>query len=160
MAYADINVSLTPEDIAAIKASIESMKTKMSFMVNLTPEMRQKLRKLGATRLSYATGLNLAANAHPKTLPGSFDLAGYNTIKKSYDTLREIYAEASPWFEGLENTLMAIGSEIMTLSDSVYGHLKVDAKKSKDQNLQAVVKEIADQLKQHKKSLKANKGGE
>lgn len=154
MAYADIDVTLTAEDIAAIKASIASMKAKMPFMVNLTPELRQKLRKLGATRLGYATGLNLAANAHTKSLPASFDLAGFNATKKAYDTLREIYAEAAPWFEGLENTVMALGSEIMTLSDTVYGHLKVGASKSKDENLQNAVKEIADQLKLHKKSLK------
>lgn len=154
MAYSDIDVTLTAEDVASLKASIASMKAKTPFMVNLPPELRQKLRKLGATRLSYATGLNLAANVHTKSLPASFDLAGYNTAKKSYDMLREVYVEAVPWFEGLENTLMALGSELMTLSDTVYGHLKVDASKSKDQNLQAAVKEIADQLKQHKKSLK------
>ena len=88
MAYADINVSLTPEDLKAIKASIDAMKAKMPFMVNLTPQARKKLRKLGATRLSYATGLNLAANAHTNSLPASFDLEGYNNTKKSYDTLR------------------------------------------------------------------------
>lgn len=152
MAYADINVSLTPQDIEAIKAGIEAVKTKMPFMVNLTPEARKKLRKLGANRYSYVTSLNLAANAHPNSLPGSFDLEAYNNTKKSYDSLREIYLAAAPWFEGLENSMMALGSEIMTLSDSVYGHLKVDAKKSKDQNLQTVVKEIADQLKQRKKN--------
>lgn len=157
MGYSDINAPITPEDKGIIEGSIQTMKTKMPFTVNLSAEERKRLRKLGANRLSYATGLNLAANAHPKSLPGSFDLGDYNTKMKSYEDLREIYLLAQPWFEGLENTLMAIGSEIMTLSDSVYGHLKVEAKKSKNQNLNAVVKETADQLKQHKKSLKAQK---
>ena len=160
MAYSNINASLTSEDKLAIKTSIEAMKTKMPFMVNLSPEVRKNLRKMGATRLSYGTGLNLAANTHQKSLPGSFDLVGFNTKMKLYDDLKEIYASALPWFEGLENTLMATGSEIMTLSDSVYGHLKVEANKSKDQNLNAVVKEIGDQLKQHKKSLKTKTTGQ
>jgi hypothetical protein len=160
MGHSDINASMTPEDKTTIKASIETMKTKMPFMINLTPEDRQSLRKMGANRLSYGTGLNLAANAHPKALPGSFDLVDYNTKMKSYEDLREIYMLALPWFEGLENTLMATGAEIMTLSDTVYGHLKVEAKKSKDQNLQAVVREIGDQLKQHKQDLKSKTEGQ
>ncbi len=160
MAYSDINATLTEEDITAIKAAIEVIKAKTPVSVNLTPELRKKLRKLGATRLSYATSFNLAANAHPKSLPGSFDLGGFNTTKKSYDNYREIYSLAAPWFEGLENIVMALGSEIMTMSDTVYGHLKVDAGKSKDQNLQATVKEIANQLKQHKKNLKNDQNGQ
>jgi len=154
MSYADINETLLPEDKTAIKTGIDAVKAKLPFMVNLTPEERHKLRKLGANRMSYASDANLAANSNQKALPASLDLNAYNGKVKLMDDLKEVYAWLTPLYEGVESTLMAVGAEVMKLTDDVYGHLKVEAKKSKDQNLNAIVKNIADQLKQHKKNNK------
>jgi len=160
MGYSNIDASLLPEDKTAIKASIDSEKTKMPFLVNLTPAERHDLRKMGANRLSYVSDLNLAANANQQVLPKNFDLTGYNKKVKLFEDLKEIYLWMTPLYEGLESTLMAVGSEVMTLSDSAYAHLKVEAEKSKDQNLNAVVKKIAEQLKQHNKSLRSKAAGQ
>jgi hypothetical protein len=160
MGYSNIDASILPEDKTTIKASIDSEKTKMPFLVNLTPSERHDLRKMGANRLSYVSDLNLAANTNQQALPKNFDLTGYNKKVKLFEDLKEIYSWMTPLYEGLESTLMAVGSEVMTLSDSAYAHLKVEAEKSKDQNLNAVVKQIGEQLKQHNKSLKSKAAGQ
>jgi hypothetical protein len=156
MGYSNIKATISPEDKLAIKASIESVKAKMPFMINLTSDVRQSLRKMGANRVSYASDLNLAANVHKTALPVSFDLTTYNSKVSEMDDLKEVYALMTSVYEGLENTLMAIGADIMTLSDTVYAHLKVEAEKSNDQNLNATLKTIAEQLKQHKKNATAS----
>ncbi|MFH0892917.1 MAG: hypothetical protein V2A54_00650, partial [Bacteroidota bacterium] len=49
--------------------------------------------------------------------------------------------------EGMDDTLMALGSEVIHQSDEVYGMLKVQAAKSSDMALNDTVKKIASHLK-------------
>jgi hypothetical protein len=70
--------------------------------------------------------------------------------------LFDVLAVLGPVLEGLDDTLKALGTELMHQADECYGYLKVAAKKSASQNLNDAVKKIAAQLKQGPRKTSGN----
>lgn len=155
MANYNISGSLTPESKTKIKESLESIKTELPFTVSLTNDERQKLRKIGPHRIGYVTEVNLASNANQSALAKGFQLDEYNSDIALFNNLAEIRSLLRPLYDAIDNTLMALGSEVMAQSDRAYDYLKVAAKKDKNENLNTTVKKIAAILKQTKKDDKA-----
>jgi hypothetical protein len=141
---------MTPEVKAAIKLKFDGLKADMPFLVNLTAEERKALRTIGPNRLGYVTEVHLASNTHTPALASDFDLAEFNKDKAGYTDLAEIRAWAEQLMESIDNTMMALGAELMKQTDTAYGYLKIHAKKTNDQNLNATMDRISSILKTEK----------
>ncbi len=152
MTNTNISESISPEEKAAIIADLESLKLKLPFLINLTPEERQKLRKMGAVRTSYVQDVYQASVSNKSALPQGFSLEEYGKDLQLYRDMEEIMSFMLPLFEGMESTIIALSSELMKQTDQCYGHLKVEAKKNGNQFLSETIKRIAAQLKQSRKS--------
>jgi hypothetical protein len=150
MGYGNISFVLTPEVKAAIKLKFAGLKADMPFLVKLTAEERKKLRKIGPNRLGYVTEVNLASNSHQPALAGDFDLAEFNKDKAGYTDLAELRSWAEQLLESIDNTMMALGGELMKQTDTAYSYLKIHAKKTNDQNLKAAIDRISNILKTDK----------
>lgn len=147
MGYGNISFVMTPEVKAAIKLKFDGLTADMPFLVSLTTDERKKLRKIGPTRVGYVNEVNVTSNAHQSALANDFSLPEFNKDKVGYNDLAELRSWAEQLLESIDNTMMALGSELMKQSDTAYGYLKLHAKKTNDQNLNAAVKRIADMLK-------------
>jgi hypothetical protein len=150
MGYGNISFVLDPEVKAAIKLKFDGLKADMPFLITLTSEERKKLRTIGPNRLSYVTEVNLTSNSHSPALAADFNLAEFNKDKTGYTDLAELRTWAEQLMESIDNTMMALGAELMKQTDTAYGYLKIHAKKTNDQNLDSAVKRIADMLKRAK----------
>jgi hypothetical protein len=151
MSYSDINGIISDDTKNSIKQAIESIKTQLPFAVNLTTKERQTIRKLGPKRLSYATETNRASNTHAASLPVSFKINDYNSKIELYGNLLELQSSINSLQDMVENTIMALGGNIMKSSDSAYAYLKLFSEKGDDPGLNTAVSRISDLLKQAKK---------
>jgi hypothetical protein len=146
MSYQNISAVITADDKAAVQAAIQTIKAKLPFLVNLTVQERKRLRKMGAVRTSYVQDVYQAASNNSGAIPSGFNLTEYGKDTQLLKDMTDIISWLLPVYEGIENTSMALGGELMKQSDECYGYLKVAAKKSSNQSLTQTVKEIADQL--------------
>ena len=140
MPYQDINVSLTDNDLQEIKQAIAIIQTKMPFLITLSQEERKRLYKLGDKRLSFVQNSLKAAQSNPNILPASFDLSGYNNDYRLTHDLSDLLMLLNQLTEQVDDTLMAVGSEAMSSSLTVYDYVKTAAKKTPG------LKAIAEQL--------------
>nr|VFK21492.1 MAG: hypothetical protein BECKLPF1236A_GA0070988_1030511 [Candidatus Kentron sp. LPFa]VFK34973.1 MAG: hypothetical protein BECKLPF1236C_GA0070990_1031711 [Candidatus Kentron sp. LPFa] len=61
MPYQNIDASLSPADIKAIKATFDTVLQKMPFLINLTPKERKSMFKAGPDSVSFVqNALNAA----------------------------------------------------------------------------------------------------
>lgn len=148
MSYSNISATLSAADKQAILQAAQLIKTKLPFLINLTTKERQKLRKMGAVRTSYMQDVYSAAINNSTVIPSGFNVIEFGKDVTLNKDIEDVLAVLIPLFEGVDDTHMALGTELMKQSDECYGYLKVAAKKSSNQNLNQIVKKISDQLKQ------------
>lgn len=151
MSYNNISAAVTATQKTGIKSNIDTVKAALIFLVSLTPAERKRFRKMGFIRTAYVQEVLTVANANPTALSVSFNLAEFN---KDYALLRdlvEIMSWLKPLYEGIDDTIFALGMESIKQSDEAYAHLKIEAIKNSNISLTMAVKRISDQLKRKPK---------
>ncbi|NJN56723.1 MAG: hypothetical protein HC879_04110 [Leptolyngbyaceae cyanobacterium SL_5_9] len=140
MPYQDINVRLSEADLQEIKQAIDTIQSKMSFLITLTQEERKRLYKMGDKRLAFVQNSINVAQSNRNILPASFDLEAYTNDYRLAANLNELLMRLTQITEQVDDTLMAVGSEAMGSSLTVYEYVKTAAKKTPG------LKAIAEQL--------------
>ncbi|MBE9008199.1 hypothetical protein IQ259_24830 [Fortiea sp. LEGE XX443] len=155
MAYQNITASLTPEDIQEIKAAFATIQAKLPFLVTLSAEERRSLFKMGDKRLAFVNTSLIAAQSNREILPASFDLDEFIRDYQLATTLTELLIGLRQLTEQVDDTLMAVGSEAMGSSLTVYDYVKTAAKKTP--GLKTIAQQMGDRFKAIKsKPAKAN----
>ncbi len=140
MPYQDINVVLSDADLQAIRQAVTTIQQKLPFLITLNVTERKRLFKMGDKRLAFVqTSLN-AAQSNRNILPASFDLEAFANDYKLATALMEVEMLLNQLSEQVDDTLLAVGSEAMTSSLTVYDYVKTAAKKTPG------LKGIAEQL--------------
>jgi hypothetical protein len=147
--YQDINVRLSDADLQEIKQAIDTIQSKMSFLITLTQEERKRLYKMGNKRLAFVQNSINVAQSNRNILPASFDLEAYTNDYRLAANLNELLMRLTQVTEQVDDTLMAVGSEAMGSSLTVYEYVKTAAKKTPG------LKAIAEQLGSLFKAIKS-----
>lgn len=129
MAYQNISAVISAADKTAVQTAIQTIKAKLPFLVNLNPQERKKLRKMGPVHTSYVQDVYQAVVNNSIVIPGSINLAEYGKDVALMKDITDILSWLLPVFDGIENTSVALGNELMKQSDECYGYLKVAANK-------------------------------
>jgi hypothetical protein len=140
MPYQNIEATLSVEDLKEIKAAIATIQTKMPFLITLSTEERRRLYKMGDKRLAFVQNSLNAAQNNQGILPNSFDFKGYVLDCELAKNLNEVMMSLNQLTEQVDDTLVAVGSEAMSSSLTIYDYVKTAAKKTPG------LKNIADQL--------------
>ena len=61
MSYQNISAVITAADKEAVQTAVQTIKAKLPFLVNLNPQERKRLRKMGAVRTAYVQDVYQAA---------------------------------------------------------------------------------------------------
>jgi hypothetical protein len=149
----NVSASITAANKTTVQSDIADIKTLLPFLINLNAQQRKTLRKMGAKRLSYVQAAMVAVKANPNALPAAFNTADFIQNVQLVSDLTDIYNALETLFEGIDDTLKALGSEAMQEADEAYGYLKVAAAKNSNQALTTTVKNISDMLKHKTKVL-------
>jgi hypothetical protein len=149
MPYQDINVTLSDADLTEIRQAIATIQQKLPFLITLNTVERKRLFKMGDKRLAFVqTSLN-AAQSNRNILPASFDLNAFSNDYRLATSLMEIEMLLNQLSEQVDDTLLAVGSEAMSSSLTVYDYVKTAAKKTPG------LKGIAEQLRTLFRAMKS-----
>ena len=120
MAYQNITATLSQKDIQEIKAALQTIQQKLPFLITLSVEERRKLFKMGDKSLAFVKNSLTAAQSNRDILPASFDLDEFVRDYQLAATLTELLLGLRQLTEQVDDTLMAVGSEAMGSSLTVY----------------------------------------
>jgi hypothetical protein len=136
----EFNQVLSDQDLQQIKQAIDLIQAKLPFLVTLSAEERKRLYKMGDKRIAFVQNSLSAAQSNPNILPASFDLNYFNQRYQMAVRLNEVLMRLQQLHEQVDDTVLAMGSEAMTHSLTVYDYVKTAAKKTPG------LKGIAEQL--------------
>ena len=145
MAYQNITASLSPEDMQQIKAALQTIQKKLPFLITLSTEERRRLFKMGDKSLAFVNNSLTAAQSNPDILPASFDIQEFVRDYQLAATLTELLIALRQLSEQVDDTLLAVGSEAMSSSLTVYDYVKTAAKKTP--GLKSLAEQLGDRFK-------------
>ena len=148
MAYQNIPGSLSPQDIQEIKAALQTIQKKLPFLITLSNEERRRLLKMGDKSLAFVNNSVTAAQSNREILPASFDVEELVRDYQLASALTEVLTSIRQLNEQVDDTLLAVGSDAMTSSLTVYDYVKTAAKKTPG------LKTVAEQLGERFKAIK------
>ncbi|MEH2389396.1 MAG: hypothetical protein V7K14_27260 [Nostoc sp.] len=148
MAYQNIAAALSPQDIQEIKAALQTVQKKMPFLITLSTEERRKLVKMGDKSLAFVNNSVTAAQSNREILPATFDVEELVQDYQLATALTELLISMQQLTEQVDDTLMAVGSEAMTGSLTVYDYVKTASKKTPG------LKSVAEQLGERFKAIR------
>ncbi|VFN05269.1 MAG: hypothetical protein BECKG1743E_GA0114224_108413 [Candidatus Kentron sp. G] len=128
MPYQNIDASLSPEDIQAIKDAVDTIIQKLPFLVNLTPKERKSLFKAGPDGVSFLQNALNAAQDHPTIFPASFRATEFKRDVDLFTTLTDIGIIVASLASEIDDTRIAVGSEAMQEASQIYTYVKAAAK--------------------------------
>ncbi|MEH1889530.1 MAG: hypothetical protein V7K92_08715 [Nostoc sp.] len=145
MAYQNITASLSPQDIQEVKAALQKVQQKLPFLITLSTEERRKLVKMGDKSLAFVNNSVTAAQSNPEILPATFDVEELVRDYQLATVLTELLISIQQLTEQVDDTLMAVGSEAMTSSLTVYDYVKTASKKTP--GLKSVAEQLGERFK-------------
>lgn len=123
-----VSATLTDADRDAVLAAIATIQTKLPFLIGLSMADRVNLQKMGNIRRSFVEQTVTIGNQNAQVLPASFHLGELNVDMDLYHQLAPVMDALKPVFEKLDDTLMALGSDLYAASLEGYGYIKAAGK--------------------------------
>ncbi|MBW4612950.1 MAG: hypothetical protein KME21_06635 [Desmonostoc vinosum HA7617-LM4] len=145
MAYQNITASLSPQEIQEIKTALQTIQKRLPFLITLSTQERRKLIKMGDKSLAFVNNSVTAAQSNREILPASFDV---DELVRDYQlaiALTELLTSMRQLTEQVDDTLLAVGSEAMSSSLTVYDYVKTAAKKTP--GLKTLAQQLGDRFK-------------
>jgi hypothetical protein len=123
-----VSASLSDANQKAVMDAIQTIKDKLPFLIDLTPDERRKLPKIGDTGHNFAAQALVVATQNEGILPRAFDLEEFQRDVALLASLRPIVAAVTQLQELLEDTYLEVGSEAYAAALAVYGYAKASDK--------------------------------
>lgn len=111
LTYNRLNSTLTPQQITAVKAAIQTIYTNMPFLLGLTVEERIALPKINVANKAFAEDAINAITNNAEMLPGYLKVAGMQTDLQLFTQLDELSGLVRQLLEKIEDTQILAGSE-------------------------------------------------
>ncbi|MEQ9670475.1 hypothetical protein [Coleofasciculus sp. G2-EDA-02] len=153
MSYQNISASLTDTDLEEINTALQTIEQKLPFLITLSPKERHDLYKMGDKSIAFVHNSLNAAQTNPGILPTNFNT---EELERDYQLalrLSELLIRLQQLAEKVDDTLIAVGSEAMKSSLTVYDYVKMAAKTTPG------LKSVAEQLKERFKGIKTRGNG-
>lgn len=123
-----ISATLSQADQQAVLAAINTIREKLPFLVDLTPEERRALPKMGESSRGFVAQALEIASQNEDILPRSFDVAEMRKDVDLLNALQPVLTALSQLSELVEDTYMAVGSEAYTGALHVYQYARAAGK--------------------------------
>jgi hypothetical protein len=125
-----ISASLSQADQQAVLAAVNTIREKLPFLIDLSPDERRSLLRMGDKSRGFVTQAFEVATLNPDILPRSFDAAEMRKDVDLLSALSPIMAALSQLSELVEDTYMAVGSEAYASALLVYQFARAGGKGS------------------------------
>lgn len=148
-----ISATMTQTDRDAVLAAVATIKEKLTFLMDLTPEQRKSLPKMGDKSQAFVNKALEVATQNPDFLPRSFDLEEMKRDVELFQALYPVFLSLTQLQELVDDTVMAVGSDAYAAALMVYSFAKASGKGA---GLDAVADEMGKRFA--RKSRKAQSG--
>ncbi|MBX9253845.1 hypothetical protein H1Q63_07760 [Desmonostoc muscorum CCALA 125] len=139
MSKTRISATLGQTERDAVLQAISTIKEKLPFLVDLSPDDRMALPKMGdKSRAFVSIALEVAAQ-NPEFLPRSFDLDEMRKDVQLFEALYPVLLSLTQLQELVDDTSLAVGSEAYAAALQVYNYAKASGQGA---GLDAVVLEM------------------
>jgi hypothetical protein len=128
MPYSNISAEITPAQYDLIVAKFNELKALFTFLINLTPEERQALPKMGNDKQPFVTKAFQYAQSFPLIAPPFINLGELGKDRGLALILIQVLQLARPFVESIDDTQLAAGSEAYVASLSIYNSAAQAAK--------------------------------
>lgn len=123
-----ISLDLGADDVRAMDEALATLEKLFANFVELTPEQRQKLPKMGDKSEAFCRQTLIVLDQNKQLIPPTFDLAESQGDMLAFDTLRPRIQRLRALLSKGEDTQMALGSDLMRASYDGYSLAKVFGK--------------------------------
>jgi hypothetical protein len=119
-----VNATLTAADQQAVMTAINTIREKLPFLIDLSPEDRRGLPKMGDKSRAFVSQALDMATQNSDFLPRSFDVEEMRQDVELVASLQTISAALTQLQEMVEDTYLAVGSEAYTAALAVYNYAR------------------------------------
>lgn len=128
MPYANLTASFTEQELTDLTDAIATINTILTGkVINLTPEERQRLYKMRNARASFAQRAMMYAQDNPHLVPSFVNLTAAQADYAYYLTTLQMLQRFTAITEKLNDTNMAVGSEVLQFCRTFYNNVKFAA---------------------------------
>jgi hypothetical protein len=106
-----LNVTMTPAQITAVKAALQTIQTNMPFLTGLTVEERIALPKINVSNKAFTEDAINSALNNANMIPSYFSTTNLQTDYNLYVQLDELILLVDQVAERISDTQMLAGSE-------------------------------------------------
>jgi hypothetical protein len=115
-----VSAELSEADQQAVLAAIETIRQKLPFLIDLTPEQRRSLPKMGDKSQAFVSKALAVAQHNSNFLPRSFSVEEMARDVTLAEALQPIMVSLTRLQEQLEDTCTEVGSEAYMAALVVY----------------------------------------
>jgi len=123
-----VSATLTPDDLKTITTALATIREKLPFLIDLTPDERRKLPKMGDKSRAFVSQALIIAEQNEDILPRSFDVAEMRKDVTLFESLAQVSATVTQLQELIEDTYLEVGSEAYTAALVVYQYARTSGK--------------------------------
>ena len=153
-----VSAEISEADQQAVLAAIETIRQKLPFLIDLTPEQRRSLPKMGDKSRAFVSKALTIAQHNSNFLPRSFSVEEMERDVGLIESLQPIMVSLTRLFEQLEDTYTEVGSEAYSAALVVYQYGRTS---SDGESLESLLDDMAQRFARKSRSTKAgpSKGG-
>jgi hypothetical protein len=115
-----VSASLSQADQQAVLAAINTIREKLPFLIDLTPEERRTLPRMGDRSRGFVAQALEVATQNTGMLPRAFDVEEMRKDVELLAALSPVITALAQLNELVDDTFMAVGSEAYTAALFVY----------------------------------------
>jgi len=130
-----VSASLSDTDQQAIMSAINTIRQKLPFLVDLTPDERRTLPRMGDKSRAFVTQALNIASQNADFLPRSFDVEEMRKDVELFEAMQPIMTAFAQLQELIDDTFVAVGSEAYAAALAVYGYAKASGQGAALDNL-------------------------
>ncbi len=119
-----VNAELTISDAAEINTALESIHSKMPFLISLSAQDRVSILKLGD---GMRPVVEISANViteHPEIMPGTFNCEDFKKDFNLMKALEPLSQKLQLLKQAVDDTILAAGSDSLSQALEVYSEVK------------------------------------
>ncbi|OLP18515.1 hypothetical protein BST81_10580 [Leptolyngbya sp. 'hensonii'] len=124
MTMTSISAALTQGDREAVMDAVATIKAKLPFLIDLSPEERKTLPKMGDKSRAFVSKALEVATQNPDFLPRSFNLEELRKDVQLFEALYPLLLSLTQLQELVDDTCLAVGSEAYAAALQVYNYAK------------------------------------
>ena len=115
-------------DLTAIDGALKTLEEKLVGLIGLSVEQRSTLMKMGDKSEAFCRQAVELLSNNPGVLPANFNLQEMRRDLVGFDTLRPRLARMEKLLERMQDSQLAMGSDLMTAALEGYTYLKIAGK--------------------------------